>query len=155
MLVLANRCIRITRKYALSSNGVQEITWAAQPLGIVTFQCRNWCSQGRLAGKPLSISSAEMKLTVVAENSDVLPSARAFVSSEGKRFEWRRNRDDPTSYDLYASHNTRIAVFRRYRQATAIGPSHAVLQYSFTQDSLLTEALVALCVTRWVDIHGL
>ncbi len=30
------------------------------------------------------------------------PSARAFISADGKRFEWRRNRENPTSYDVRA-----------------------------------------------------
>jgi hypothetical protein len=29
-----------------------------------------------------------------------------------------------------------------------------LLQYSFNHDSLLIEALVALCVNRWIDLHG-
>uniref|UniRef100_A0A8H7Y594 DUF6593 domain-containing protein n=1 Tax=Psilocybe cubensis TaxID=181762 RepID=A0A8H7Y594_PSICU len=111
-----------------------------------------WSPGNHLGGATIGNRHLPMSQLILAGSTS---SARAFVSSEGKRFEWRRNRDDPTSYDLYASHNTRIAVFRRYKQATAIGPSHAVLQYSFTQDSLLVDALVALCVVRWVDIHGL
>ncbi|KAF8959076.1 hypothetical protein BDZ97DRAFT_1906324 [Flammula alnicola] len=92
-----------------------------------------------------------MSQLVLAGSSN---SARAFISADGKRFEWRRNRENPTSYDLYASQNMRIACFRRFTHATVIGPSHALLQYTFTQDWLLIEALVALCVNRWIDVHG-
>ncbi|KAF9566340.1 hypothetical protein CPC08DRAFT_682742 [Agrocybe pediades] len=88
----------------------------------------------------------------------ILPSqthgARAFISGDGKKFEWRRSRDVAGSYDLFSSHNVRLAAFRRFTQPTAIGPSHAILQYTFLHDTLLMEALVALCVVRWVDIHG-
>ncbi|KAF8894696.1 hypothetical protein BD779DRAFT_1669166 [Infundibulicybe gibba] len=82
-------------------------------------------------------------------------SARAFVSAEGRTLEWRRCRDNPTSYDLYAAPNTRIAVFRRFTQQTVVGPSHGLLQYTFTNDLLLTEAILALCLNRWIDVHGM
>lgn len=49
----------------------------------------------------------------------------------------------------------KIAVFRLCAQATAIGPSHGLLQYTFTQEVLLMEALVALCINRWIDRYGM
>ncbi|PPR04957.1 hypothetical protein CVT24_010415 [Panaeolus cyanescens] len=55
---------------------------------------------------------------------------------------------------LYAAQNMRIAVFTRITQATAVGPSHGLLQYTFVHDTLLIEALVALCLNRWIDLHG-
>lgn len=49
---------------------------------------------------------------------------------------------------------TKIAVFRRYAQVTVVGPSHAMLQYTFDSWDLLVDALLALCVNRWIDKHG-
>ena len=34
-------------------------------------------------------------------------------------------------------------------------PSHGVLQYNFVQPDLLLEALLALCINRWLDINGM
>jgi len=83
--------------------------------------------------------------------------ARSFLSANGNRFEWRRCPDSPTSYDLYSGPAVRIAAFRRYSQEiqTAVGPSHAILQYTFTQELLLVEALLALCVNRCIDLYGI
>jgi len=81
--------------------------------------------------------------------------ARSFVSADGKRFEWRQCRDNPCSYDLYAVPNIRIAAFRRYAQPTVVGPSHGLLQYTFNHDALLVESLLALCLNRWIDLHGI
>jgi len=100
-------------------------------------------------------------------------SARSFFSSDGLQFEWRRDRDTPSSYDvrvspfaflfihvlnslqLYAGSDKPIAVFRRFSQpqSTAVGPAHGLFQYSFTRDNLLVESLVALCINRWIDLH--
>ena len=55
---------------------------------------------------------------------------------------------------LFAAQDIRIAAFRRLTQSTAIGPSHAFVQYTFNHDPLLIEALLALCVNRWIDLHG-
>jgi len=84
------------------------------------------------------------------------PNARMFLSSDGRRFEWRRRlHDDPNSYDLFTAPNTRIAIFRRFAQLTPVGPSHGVLQYAFSHDLLLLEALLALCFNRWIDWRGM
>jgi len=80
---------------------------------------------------------------------------RSFISSDGKRFEWRQRLDDPSSYDLFAPPNIQIAAFRRYSHATVVGPSHGLLQYTFSQDLLLVEALLSLCLNRWIDLHGM
>ncbi|KAF8188400.1 hypothetical protein BJ912DRAFT_1022525 [Pholiota molesta] len=107
-----------------------------------------WSPGNHLGGATIGSRQIPMSQLVLAGSSN---SARAFISADGKRFEWRRNRD---SYDLFAAQNMRIACFRRIVQPTAIGPSHAILQYTFTSDWLLIEALVALCVNRWIDLHG-
>ncbi|KAJ8078706.1 hypothetical protein PM082_012989 [Marasmius tenuissimus] len=80
--------------------------------------------------------------------------ARGFTSSEGKRFEWRRVPGIPTSYDLFMLPNVHIAAFRRYVTSTAVGTSHGLLQYRFTNDMLLLESLLSLCVIRWIDLQG-
>ncbi|KAG7092395.1 hypothetical protein E1B28_008752 [Marasmius oreades] len=83
-----------------------------------------------------------------------IASARGFTSSEGKRFEWRRVQGNPTSYDLYMSPDIHIAAFRRFVSSTAVGTSHGLLQYRFTNDILLLESLLSLCLIRWIDLHG-
>jgi len=83
------------------------------------------------------------------------PSARAFVgTADGRRYEWRRLRESPTSYDLFSPANQRIAVFRRFAQPTVVGPSHALFQYTFVNDALLVDAIIALCINRWIDLVG-
>ncbi|KAG1756480.1 uncharacterized protein EDB91DRAFT_1325517 [Suillus paluster] len=77
--------------------------------------------------------------------------ARRFPSADGRHYEWRKCHDDPRSYELFAAPNTRIAMFQKLTQATPIGPSHATLQYSFSHDLLLLEALLALNLNRWLD----
>ncbi|KXN82571.1 hypothetical protein AN958_02422 [Leucoagaricus sp. SymC.cos] len=82
-------------------------------------------------------------------------SARRFASSDGGQFEWRRMREDTTTYDLYMAPNVRIALFRKYSQLTAIGPSHGLIQYTFSNDELLIEALLSLLLNRWIDMNGI
>ncbi|EGN95455.1 hypothetical protein SERLA73DRAFT_142157 [Serpula lacrymans var. lacrymans S7.3] len=77
-------------------------------------------------------------------------SARQFCSVDGRHFEWRSCYDDPQSYDLF-TYNVRIAVFRRYPQATPVGPSHGFMQYTLVHDIPLLEALMALSLNRWID----
>ncbi|KAK0210576.1 hypothetical protein DFS33DRAFT_1370995 [Desarmillaria ectypa] len=81
--------------------------------------------------------------------------ARSFVSSDGRQLEWRKCPNDPTSYDLYVAPNFQIAAFRRYVSSTAVGPTHGLLQYKFNHDTLLVEALLALALNRWIDLHGM
>ncbi|KAL0947069.1 hypothetical protein HGRIS_013210 [Hohenbuehelia grisea] len=80
--------------------------------------------------------------------------ARGFISADGHRYEWRPCRDAQSSYDLYAPGNRRIGIFSRYAQATPVGPAHGMLQYTFVQDMLLLESILALSVNRWIDLHG-
>jgi len=80
------------------------------------------------------------------------PNSRMFLTAEGKRYEWRRLPQDPSSYELYfLTTHTRIAVFRRIAQMTPIGPSHGMLRYTFNHDILLLESLLALCLNRCLD----
>jgi len=51
--------------------------------------------------------------------------------------------------------NIRIALFRKYNQLTAIGPSHGLIQYTFSNDVLLIEVLLALLLNRWIDMNGI
>ncbi|KAL5511530.1 hypothetical protein ACEPAH_4747 [Sanghuangporus vaninii] len=88
------------------------------------------------------------------------PSSRAFFLN-GAKFEWRRLREDQLNYDLYhAPQNqngpgVRIASFRTVDQATPLGPAHGFLQYNFVQPALLLEALLALSLNRWLDMHAM
>ncbi|KAL5533027.1 hypothetical protein ACEPAF_4803 [Sanghuangporus sanghuang] len=87
-------------------------------------------------------------------------SSRAFFLN-GAKFEWRRLREDQLNYDLYhAPQNqngpgVRIASFRTVDQATPLGPAHGFLQYNFVQPALLLEALLALSLNRWLDMHAM
>lgn len=81
-------------------------------------------------------------------------SARRFPSADGRQYEWRKCHADPRSYELFSGPNTRIAKFQKLSQATPIGPSHGTLQYSFSHDLLLLEALIALNLNRWLDWTG-
>lgn len=89
---------------------------------------------------------------LVAQGS--VPSARAF-NLNGMRFEWRRGREDPFSYDLYAPQNVRIASYRRFDESTPVGPAHGLMQYTFVQPALLLESLLALCINRWLDMNAM
>jgi len=80
--------------------------------------------------------------------------SRIFVSCDGRCLEWRRCTDDRNSYDLYYA-NTKIAIFRRFPQPTPVGPSHGYVQYTFKNDLLLIEALIALSLNRWLDWRGM
>ena len=44
-----------------------------------------------------------------------------------------------------------IAVYRQFRQATPIGPSHGTLKYDFTDGLFLLEVLLTLNLNRWLD----
>jgi len=111
-----------------------------------------WSPGNHLGGA--TIGSRQLPMSQLVIPSSTSNNARIFISADGKRFEWRRCRENPSSYDLFAAQNIRIAAFRRLTQSTAIGPSHALLQYTFNHDPLLIEALIALCVNRWIDLHG-
>ncbi|KAF9533439.1 hypothetical protein CPB83DRAFT_845262 [Crepidotus variabilis] len=112
-----------------------------------------WSPGNHLGG--VTIGSRELHMSNLVSPGSCI-GARAFVSADGSTFEWRRDRENPASYDLYAHSNRPIGAFRRFpkTKSTAVGPSHAHFQYSFNHDLLLTEALVALCINRWIDLHG-
>ncbi len=50
-----------------------------------------------------------------------------------------------------------LARFLRFPnlRETPVGPSHALLQCSFDDEALLLDALLALCLNRWIDWQGL
>ena len=84
------------------------------------------------------------------------PSARAFISADGKRFEWRRNRENPTSYDvraficpLYAGRD--LGLSNSYT-LLKICESHAFEDYTtYSYWSLARAATVHLHVRLVVD----
>ncbi|KAH0584340.1 hypothetical protein H2248_009882 [Termitomyces sp. 'cryptogamus'] len=110
-----------------------------------------WSPGNHLGSASIGSRQLPMSHLVLPGSSN---NARAFISADGKRLEWRRRADNPTSYDLYSSPTTKIAAFRRYSQTTVVGPSHGLFQYTFTNELLLVEALLALCLNRWIDLHG-
>lgn len=84
-------------------------------------------------------------------------SARTFRTTDGRTFEWRKVHGLPGAYDLNpVPGGPPIARFSRFAQpqSTPIGPAHALLQCRFDDDNLLLEASLALCLNRWVDLHG-
>ncbi|OBZ75878.1 hypothetical protein A0H81_04773 [Grifola frondosa] len=83
------------------------------------------------------------------------PQARMFESGKGIRYEWRKLEDQVDAYDLYAGPTTQIAKFRRIEKQTPVGRSHALLEYSFDDEELLLDCLLALCLNRWIAWRGL
>lgn len=56
--------------------------------------------------------------------------------------------------------NIRIAAFRRLEQMieTVVGPAVGLLQTTASlanNELLLLEALLSLCLFRWIDLHGM
>ncbi|EKM55913.1 uncharacterized protein PHACADRAFT_144832 [Phanerochaete carnosa HHB-10118-sp] len=94
-------------------------------------------------------------LSLVAPGTD--SSARVFRTTDGRMFEWRKVPGMPGAYDLNPGPGAPpIARFSRFSQPqdTPVGPSHALLQCRFDDDNLLLWAALALCLNRWVDLHG-
>ncbi|KAG2147118.1 hypothetical protein BD769DRAFT_1625035 [Suillus cothurnatus] len=87
-----------------------------------------------------TIGDREIPMTHLVQQGSST-SARRFPSADGHHYEWRKCHTDPRS----------IARFQKLSQATPIGPSHGILQYSFSHDLLLLEALVTLNLNRWLD----
>ncbi|KAI0071814.1 hypothetical protein K474DRAFT_1712146 [Panus rudis PR-1116 ss-1] len=83
-----------------------------------------------------------------------IANARMFASGT-RRYEWRRTTDG--GYDLHEGPSSRIGGFRRFPQPreTPVGPAHALLQYTFDNDELMLDCLLALSINRWIDLHGL
>ncbi|THU90682.1 hypothetical protein K435DRAFT_672549 [Dendrothele bispora CBS 962.96] len=102
------------------------------------------------------IGSSRMSMSQLVLPGSV-PNARGFFSSvDGRRFEWRKSHGGPASYDLFLlPNNVQVAAYRRYISSTTVGPSHGLLQYKFSNDLLLLESLLSLCLVRWIDTWGL
>ncbi|KZT28524.1 hypothetical protein NEOLEDRAFT_1086918 [Neolentinus lepideus HHB14362 ss-1] len=82
--------------------------------------------------------------------------SRVFDSGNGKMYAWRRPGNDSNAYDLLAlPQAVTIAIYRRFNQSTPIGPSYAYMQYTFDDDILLLDSLLALSLNRWIDLQGL
>jgi len=93
------------------------------------------------------ICARQMLMSNLAYDTDT--NRRMFVSEDGTRYEWRRLYKD--AYDLYLTPQTIIAKFRLEHEDTPVGPCYAYLQFCFDNDLLLLEAMLALCVNRWMD----
>ncbi|KAI0086623.1 hypothetical protein BDY19DRAFT_337229 [Irpex rosettiformis] len=83
-------------------------------------------------------------------------SARKFMTTDGRAFEWRKAATFPSGfrYDLHSGPNiASIATFSRFSQPqiTDVGPSYACLNCRFDDELLLIEASLALCLNRWID----
>ncbi|VDB99947.1 unnamed protein product [Peniophora sp. CBMAI 1063] len=87
--------------------------------------------------------------------------SRAFDSldTEGERarFVWRRV--GRGKYDLYTQHDIRIGKYVEANQIqeSAVGPVYAHFHFSFDHEVLFLDAMLALCVNRWIDemiLHG-
>ncbi|GJJ11943.1 hypothetical protein Clacol_006181 [Clathrus columnatus] len=78
---------------------------------------------------------------------------REFTSSvDGVKFEWRRT--PAQDYELFAPSDCRIASYSQIACQTKWGTCHGLLRYTFkNRDSLLLEALLALCLNRWIDMN--
>jgi hypothetical protein len=60
----------------------------------------------------------------------------------------RANTRSAIWFMVYECFDLSLIDFRR-----EVGPSYAYLQFCFDSDRLLLEALLALCVNRWMDKH--
>jgi len=116
----------------------------------------DWTAGSHLGLVSIATRTAPVPMTHLVMHGST-PNSRVFLSADNRQFEWRRYVDDPDSYDLWARSPVpqRIATYRRSNQDTPIGPSYAFLSYIFNNDPLLLEALIALCINRWIDRQGL
>ncbi|EPQ58416.1 hypothetical protein GLOTRDRAFT_35791 [Gloeophyllum trabeum ATCC 11539] len=83
------------------------------------------------------------------------PGSRVFESSRGGRYAWRKPGNGSNAYDVRRDPPVPIGIYRRFVQWTPIGPSYAYMQYTFDDDVLLLDSLLALSLNRWLDLQGL
>ncbi|KAI0747643.1 hypothetical protein C8Q80DRAFT_1315892 [Daedaleopsis nitida] len=88
--------------------------------------------------------------------------ARRFKTSANGReqFEWRRlGSQHPYAYELISitpETTARIATYDPTpREVPKMGRAYAYLKFTFHEDVLLRDALVALCLNRWIDWRGM
>ncbi|KAL1947416.1 hypothetical protein VTO73DRAFT_14377 [Trametes versicolor] len=87
-------------------------------------------------------------------------SARSFQSGRGgsEKFEWRRVGDKhPYGYELFSLEpESRIGRYDPTpRELPKIGRAYALLEYGFHEENLIRDALLALCLNRWIDWRGM
>ncbi|KAI0713450.1 hypothetical protein C8Q76DRAFT_462072 [Earliella scabrosa] len=75
-------------------------------------------------------------------------------------FEWRRlGNKQPYAYELISltpGGSARIATYDPTpREVPKMGRAYAYLKFTFHEEALLRDALVALCLNRWVDWRGM
>ncbi|KAF8479082.1 hypothetical protein DFH94DRAFT_39379 [Russula ochroleuca] len=88
-----------------------------------------------------------------------MPNSRAFFcegpDQQMRRFWWRRLPQG--NYDLYAAHepDVRIGLFRKHHppEENSLGDIYATFNFEFVHEPLLLNALLALCLNRWLDFH--
>ncbi|KAI9056895.1 hypothetical protein FKP32DRAFT_1421268 [Trametes sanguinea] len=86
--------------------------------------------------------------------------ARSFRSGrDGKeKFEWRRvGNKHPFGYELFSmAPESRIGRYDPTpRELPKVGRAYALLEYGFHEDNLIRDALLALCLNRWIDWRGM
>ncbi|CDO69387.1 hypothetical protein BN946_scf184575.g12 [Trametes cinnabarina] len=86
--------------------------------------------------------------------------ARSFKSGRAgkEKFEWRRvGNKHPFGYELFSMDTeSRIARYDPTpRNLPKVGRAYALLEYGFHEDNLIRDALLALCLNRWIDWRGM
>ncbi|VDB99944.1 unnamed protein product [Peniophora sp. CBMAI 1063] len=83
------------------------------------------------------------------------PGYRAFDSTdtEGTRVRFLWQHVGGCNYDLYTPHGVRIGQYVEAPQAvqTPAGRVYATFRFSFDHDTLFIDAMLALCVNKWID----
>ncbi|KAI0318346.1 hypothetical protein OF83DRAFT_33924 [Amylostereum chailletii] len=67
-------------------------------------------------------------------------------------FTWRRC--GPGSYDLSTASGVRIGMYRTRREMSPIGEIYATFYYNFLHEPLFLDAMLSLCINRWMDRIG-
>ncbi|KAI0648258.1 hypothetical protein C8Q79DRAFT_1008605 [Trametes meyenii] len=117
----------------------------------------DWALAVHLGSVIKGADRAPMTDLVMPGSSDA---ARSFESGrDGKeKFEWRRVGDKhPYGYELFSMDpESRIARYDPTpRTLPRIGRAYALLEYGFHEDNLIRDALLALCLNRWIDWRGM
>jgi hypothetical protein len=148
--------------------GVQVIILVVQRLGRDEYQCRTSYSLAQAISEPYRVVQEvilcdQAPTFSLALGHSYLEKGSDSNGGNGTTIQRRMMYVEPLfslsdlTYkllQLYAAPNMQIAAFRRYSHETAVGPSHGLFQYTFNNDLLLVEALLALCLNRWIDLYG-
>lgn len=114
--------------------------------------CLEWLPGDRLGRLKVGQHTLSMA-TFVGQGSG--PFSRSFRSGDNDVFEWKRKSE--TDYVLHDHRGHQIALFEHFSppRTTPIGAlAHGVFRCTIKSDVLLFQALVALCINRWIDTFG-